>query len=420
MAKLTSDDSEFPLTLEEASWVASIVNLGRIFGAIVGGFFAYYYGCKMSLFLTSITMSLGWIFIGFSTTVIWLCIARSICGFGVGMAFSSFPLYLGEISNQKIRGSLVTIAMSGLSIGAIVASAICTIFNLKISSAIFLVPCVIVIILFAYLPESPHHLIHIKDEKKAKLSLAWYNRYSNIDENYMILEKFVESSNSQSFYEKLATFKKTEIKKALFIVLMLFFYQQTCGLNTIVFYMELILKEAQVKIVKPSDIVIIASICALLASWISMYLIERLGRRLLMITSSFLTAISLTLLSCHFLLIDNGYDPSKLQLLPISAILLFNISIFGGVGVVPSTVLSEIFPSEIKFLAATGASISSAFFAFICSKTFQPLIDVLGHQYVYFIYAGFILSAIPFVFFLMPETKGRSLEEIQQDIARKK
>lgn len=420
LAKMTAIDSTLPITLDEASWVASVVNLGRVLGAVAGGACLYCFGSKMSVLLTCLPFTLGWISTGLANSVIWLYIARSLCGIGLGMAFSCFPLYLGEISDPSIRGAIVSMSMSGMATGYVLASILSAYCTLLFSSSVYLVLCLLALTLFIYLPESPHHLVRLNNQLKAKASIAWYDRQCDIDITYKLVEKFIESSNGQNICEKFGEFKRPELRKATYIIIILFMFMQMSGLNTISFYMELILIEAKSTIIDPSLTVILVALMGIVASWMSMYLIERLGRRILLVISSIGITMALSILEIHFVLIDEGVNTNKLQALPIICMLLFQFSACAGLMTVPNTVLSEMFPPSIKCLAASMASVASAVFAFLCSKTFQPLLNVLGQKYVYWIYIAIIISAVPFALLYMPETKGKSLQQIQDDMKRKK
>ncbi|XP_011305786.1 facilitated trehalose transporter Tret1 isoform X2 [Fopius arisanus] len=378
--KLTSKNSTLPMTLNEASWIASIMNVGRTLGAVFGGGSVYIFGSKTSLLITCLPTAACWILTALAQSIVWLFLGRVLAGIGMGMAFSCFPLYIGEIADPRIRGSLISAAMIGIPTGSLLTSIIGAHLDLETSSIIFLVLSLIAIVMFLCLPESPHHLMR-GDVQRVKAAIAWYDRGCDVDRVYSSLKTYVETSNSQGFLEKTREFKRVELRKALYIVLMLFMYMQMSGLTTIVFYMEMILRDAKSTIIDPSMTVIMVSAVTVIAIGISTYLIELLGRRGLLIVSSVGTAIGLAVLEIHFTFLDNGHDPIKLQALPIASLVIFQLSAFTGMMTVPSTVLSEIFPPAIKCVAACAASVVGALFAFITTKTFQPLVDVIGQKW---------------------------------------
>lgn len=309
--------------------------------------------------------------------------------------------------------------MSGLTIGNLIISIMGAYLTMEISAIVCLLLCVIVMVIFVCLPESPHHLVKTKQDDKARLSLLWYHRNCDVDMELQALKKFIETNNNLPFTDVLKEFKDSYIKKALFLVTMLFMYSMMCGLNNIIFYMEIILRRAQVTVIKPAIIVIIVSGSGIVSSLFSMFLIDRFGRRILMSGSSLACAISVACLGIHFQLLGAGYDAAVLQGLPIFAMILFQASVFVGVLSVPNTVLGEIFPPHVKCVAACYASIVAGIFSFMSASTYQPLIDLITEKYVFFIYTVLLLSAIPYTLFCMPETKGRSLQRIQEELMKK-
>lgn len=159
LARLTAPDSPLPLTLSEASWVASLLNLGRFVGAFVGAVSVNFLGSKRTMLLTLVPISLCWALMIAASGAEWLYAARFCGGLGLGMTYSSFPLYLGEVALPSIRGSLVSLAACGGTFGVMVGNIIGSYLELRVSAGIYLAPCIALAALFLWLPESPHHLI---------------------------------------------------------------------------------------------------------------------------------------------------------------------------------------------------------------------------------------------------------------------
>lgn len=309
--------------------------------------------------------------------------------------------------------------MSGLTIGNLLISIMGAYLTMEVSAAVCLLLCVMVIVIFVWLPESPHHLVKTKQDDKARLSLLWYHRNCDVEVELQALKKFVEMNNNLSFLDVLKEFKDAHIKKALILVTVLFMYSMMCGLNNVAFYMEIILTSAQVTVIKPAIVVIIVSASGIASSLFSMFLIDRFGRRILMVSSSLLCAISVACLGMQFQLLDAGYDAAVLQGLPIFATILLQVSVFVGLLSIPNTILGEIFPPHVKCVAACFSSIAAGIFSFLSTATYQPLIDLITEKYVFFIYAVLLFTAIPYTLLCVPETKGKSLQRIQEELTTK-
>ncbi|EGI65239.1 Sugar transporter ERD6-like 16, partial [Acromyrmex echinatior] len=153
----------------------------------------------------------------------------------------------------------------------------------------------------------------------------------------------------------------------------------------------------------------------IIIGWMGIFAIDRYGRRILLAISSLGVLIGTVLLGLHFFLLDYGYDPGNLEWLIILSLLLFMMMYFGLIPV-PMTTLSEIFPSDLKSLAGFFGSITSAAFAFVASRTYQPLVDLISEKYVFWLYAVIIMMSLIYTLTMLPETKGKTLQVIQSRI----
>ncbi|XP_012231538.1 facilitated trehalose transporter Tret1-like [Linepithema humile] len=419
VARLTSPESQIPMTMDMASWVVSLINLGRLIGAVSGAITVNYFGTKRTILITSLPMALCWLFIIVANRVEWLYVSRFLGGIGIGKTYGSFSLYLGEIADPSIRGALVVLAMSGLSIGNLIMCIMGAYLSMEVSAGISLGLCIILMVIFIWLPESPHHFVKVKAEDKARTSLLWYHRDCDVESELEALKKFIETYNNLPFVDVIKEFRYTHIWKALILVFVLFMYSQMCGMNNVLFYMETLLRKAQVTVIDPATIVIITTATGIVSSLLSMLLIDNFGRRIMMIISSLNITLSIICLSTAFQLLDVGYNPADIQALPIFSVLYFQVSVFMGILSIPTTVLGEIFPPHIKCIAGCLSSIVSGVCAFISTSTYQPLINLVSEKYVFYIYSVLLITAVPFTIFCMPETKGKTLQQIQDDLMKK-
>ena len=414
LVQLTSSDSYIPLDLNEASWMASITNIGRFPGAIIGALCINFWGSKNAVFLTLVIESLGWLFLLATNQVLMLYICRLLSSIGLGMTFSCFPLYIGEIAHPQIRGAIVTFAFCGSFIGQIAVNVIGTYLSVSIGSIVLLIPCLLNIALFIWLPNSPHYLVKIGDFEGAKKAINWYRNGDGVEEELDSVQNFVLSSNSKNFTDKMGEFRRPYVAKALIVTMVLFVLMQISGINVIIIYMETILIHGKIGILSSSMAVTLLFAIGALTSLATSNLIDSFGRRPLLLASSLGVGISMLMLGTHFLLIDYDIDPSGFQGLLIGAASLFMIAVSIGLMPVPSTVLSEIFPTNIRNIASCLASMLGGIVGFAVTKAYQTSVDTIGEAYVFYINAAMIFSAVPFVLFYMPETKGKTLTEIQE------
>lgn len=419
LAKLTAKDSPLLITKEEGSWVASLFNFGRLIGAVVGGFSVHFFGTKRTLIIIGFPVMLGFICIIVANSVIWLYAARISSGISLGMAFSSFPIFLGEVSSPMIRGSMVSLAMNGLALGTLVGNTMGAYISMTLFSYIGLVPNIAFILLFLWLPHSPHYLVRIGKMDDAEKSMARYN--PNVDPKIELesLKNFHTVSESLTFQDRLKELNISRNRKAGFITLMLLFFVQFSGLNSLVFYQEIVLNAAMFNVIPPAQLVMIASTVGVVSGWVAIYIADKFQRKVLMIFGSAGIAIAMGALGTHFALLDYGFDPETLQWLPITIILLFTFSVCSGVVNVPNMILSEIFAPNIKSLAVSIASITVGLFSFVAAGTFQPLVTIIGEKYLFWAHAILMVVCIIFSAVYVPKTKGKSLQEIQDALMHK-
>ncbi|CAL1684500.1 unnamed protein product [Lasius platythorax] len=416
LAQLIGEDPPFPITPEQASWIASLLPLGRLFGAVIGSLFVEYLGSKMSVLLTGLPMIFGWICVICANSVTWLYIFRIFSGLAMGMVFSCYPLYIGEISAPSIRGALVTLIINGMPFGILFGNIMGPNMSMMCFGIISLILTICYVTTFLFLPRSPHYFVRRNDMERAEKAIQWYFRKSDIRSELEAVEHFVKSTQAVTIRERLEQIRIPKNRHAFTIIILLFMFMQLSGLNTVIFYMEIIVRKAMVTSIAPSSVVMIVNSIGIIFGLCGAYAIDRYGRRILLAISCSGVIVGMLSLGLHFLLLDHDYDPGDLEWFLILSLIIFMSMCFGLVPV-PSTMLSELFPSDLKSVAGFVASITSAIFAFVSTKSYQPLVDIMGEQYIFWIYATIIMICLLYSITLMPETKGKTLQEIQDMMA---
>lgn len=419
LAQLIADDSPLPLTTDEASWVASLLNLGRFLGAIAGGVGVEFIGTRRTLIVVGFPLLLAFICIIVANSVIWLYIARILSGLSMGMTFCSFPIFLGEISKPSIRGSMVSLGISGFAFGTAIGNTMGAYMSMDLFSYVSLVPNLVSIILLFWIPDSPHYLVRLGRIEEAEISVARYNPSANPKSEVEILEDLSRESRSLTFKDRLREVNKPQNRRALMISIVLYFFMQTSGINTVIYYLEIIVTKAKVTIIHPATLVAVIGFIGIGAGWVSIYVADKFRRKVLMVFSSIGTAVSMIALGVHFALLENDFDPEALQWLPIASIISFIIFVCNGLVSVPNIIVSELFAPNIKSVATSFVSLWIAVFAFAASKSYQPLIDLIKEAWVFWIHAIILMVSAVFSAVFIPETKGKSLKEIQDALNRK-
>ena len=180
------------------------------------------------------------------------------------------------------------------------------------------------------MPDSPHYFIANGDMESAIKSLSWYRAYDEVDSEIKEMVQFVKSSSTAGFWEKMNEFRKVpHYRKGLIIVFMLFIFQQATGLNSMMAYIGTMLEDVQFQLFNSSLVVTISYFLSIISVIISIFLIEKCGRKGLQIISCIGIFISLFIMGTNYLLIRQyGVNTAKLQLLPVVSVFVFEISLY--------------------------------------------------------------------------------------------
>ncbi|XP_047356858.1 facilitated trehalose transporter Tret1-like [Vespa velutina] len=416
LAQLTSTTSDMPIRLtdNEASWIASLLNLGRLFGALIGSIIQEYVGRKKQLIIGGLPLALSWVFSICTTSVTWLYISRFCSGIGSGMVWLSLALYLGEIANPKIRGALISMNINAASVGMFLGNVMGPYLSMEMFAYVSLVPNILFMALVSLIPESPYHYILHGDIDKAEASLKWFRREADVKAEMRELQDFVDGAESSIMMKLKAFILPGNLKNAM-ILLGLNVLVHGSGYAIINAYAEIIVIKSGMNLT-PSVVVMILGFATIVAGASAVIVVDRFGRRSLLMISSLGVTISLGLLGLHFHIMSTGIKSQILEWLPLTALLCYYIFLACGFVPVPGALLGEMFPADLKTLASLLLGCGNALLSFIVTKTFQPFLDLTEEKVVFWTFGFIVMTCIPYVYYFIPETKGKSLLEIQKSI----
>lgn len=369
-------------------------------------------GRKYTLLLTSIPLILAWILIIVANSAGVLYASRILSGISYGMAYTTMPMYLGEIASDAIRGSIGTLITVMAKLGILIAYAIGPYVSVKVLASILLVAPIIFILVFIWLPESPYYLVSKKKEEEASKSLEWLRGHKDINPELLKIDAaVVKASENKGTLKELFTKGN---RMALIIVLGLGMCQQLCGSQAVVAYSTQLFKEVGSGL-DASVAAIIMGVVQLITAGFSSYIVDSLGRRPLLLLSTTGASICNIIVAVYFFLKDKqGIETSGISWIPILAIMVFIISYTIGLATVPFAILGEVFPTNVKALASGTYTVVSSIVGFGVSKLYQVVNDhkSLGTHVTFFAFGVFSFLFIFFVWYLVPETKGKSLDAI--------
>ncbi|XP_063994044.1 uncharacterized protein LOC135171442 [Diachasmimorpha longicaudata] len=414
LAKLTRGDGPIIITDHQASWMASLVSITRPIGAVIAAIVARKFGSKMAVLIGGIPHAIAWSCLLKDNSVVWIYGSRIMSGFGLGMYYSTFPLYIGEISTPRIRGALISFVVQGLAIGTLLGNVLGAYVDMTTFAVISLILTAIFFFSFLFFPDSPYYLVSNDRVDEAEKALMWFSCRRDVKDAVEGLKGFVGLQPGLTFTESFRQLTVPVNRKVVVIVLLVYVLMQMAGLFTIALYMEILLISLKVDVLPPSLVVVLAGVVAMVASLLSMYTSDRFGRRVMLVTSCVGVTTTLFLLGVNCLLIRGGDNDPNLQWVSIIAMILYQFSVYIGMLPVSNCLMGELFPPQLREIGPCLANVTSGAFAFIMSKSYQPILNSTSEEFVFWFHAVFAFVMIIFTVRVVPETKGKSLREIQE------
>ena len=374
--------------------------IGCLVGAMVAGAAADRYGRKPLLITAAVLFTVSAIATGLFNDFTLFNIARFIGGVGIGVASALSPMYIAEVSPAEIRGRMVSLNQMTIVLGILAAQVANLVLAKDTSVAAFqswnvewgwrwmfwaeTVPAALFLLMSFLIPESPVYL-RLKDEKTKA------------------------SRNGQPGLRELFQHK---YGKVLLLGLVIAVFQQWCGTNVIFNYAQEIFTGAGYDVDGMFIDIVITGIANVVFTFVALYTIEKWGRRTLMLMGAGgLGLIYLILGTCYFM----GVTGLMMVVLVVAAISVYAMTL----APVTWTLLAEIFPNHIRGIAM--ATCTFALWVGCCTLTFSfPSMNAaLGSSGTFWIYSGICICAFIFLWHRCPETKGKSLEELEQELTSK-
>jgi SP family galactose:H+ symporter-like MFS transporter len=398
---------EFHLTTGGQELVTTTVVVGEVLGAIVGGPLANLIGRKRTMLLLAISYAVFALLSGVAVSVQMLVVARFLLGLTVGISVVVVPVFVAESSPAQIRGALMVLYQVATVVGIILAYlvdfALAGSGNWRVMMGLAAIPAVLIAIVLFRLPDTARWYLMKGRREEARQTLARVEPEADLDRELDDIQREMKAEHGGAIGEMLRT---PYLRATVFVVGLGFFIQIT-GINSVVYYSPLIFKAMGFSgnfslLILPA----LVQVASLIAVLISLSLVDRLGRRPILLTGIGIMIVSNVLLMFVFGL-------GGLTALGFIGILFFTVGFTFGFGALVWVYAGESFPARLRTLGA-GAMLTSDLVAnVIVSAVFLTVLNALGGVGTFGIFLVLAALAFVFVWRLAPETKGRPLEAIR-------
>lgn len=387
---------------------------GTVIGALFGGVPADKFGRQKSLLWIGLFYLISAVGSGLAWDVTSFTVFRFLGGLGVGASSVVAPMYISEIAPAKNRGLLVALYQFNIVFGIVMAY----VSNYLIGTAELVqdwrwmlaaegLPALIYSVLIFRIPESPRWLIGNKNDERQAREILTKTDPDGVDEAIRLAleeEKKMKAKGSFS-----AIFEKRFLPTTI-MAIMIAFFNQVSGINAIIYFAPRVFEMAGISTESALISTIGIGVVNLLATFVGLYLIDRIGRKKLMYIGSVGYIISLSLMAYNFL--GPGIPSFWLPIFVFGFIASHAV----GQGAVIWVFISEMFPNDLRAYGQSIGSFTHWILAAIIANVFPFFANQFGPGYIFSFFAFMMVLQLLWVKFKMPETKGRSLEEIHQNI----
>lgn len=415
-------NDDFGLTPFTTGVVVSALILGAMIGAAVGGRLNDRLGRWRTLLITAIIFTIGPFGLAFAPNVEIIVFSRFVLGLSAGLAAVTLPVYLSEIAPRQVRGAVTAFynfaIVSGQFMGFVVGASLAGFEAWRWMLGLAVVPSLLFFAGLFFIWESPRWLVKQHREREA-LDVLRYDRDEEtarreLDEIKEI-ERVEEEEGSADWRAILAPW----VRPILVVGIGLALFQQFMGINTIIYYAPTTLTDVGFGDQAATIANVGIGAMNIVAGLIAIYYADRLGRKALLLIGAVGTTLSLGVLAGTNLLLPTPEGIGPVGITTMLSMAVYIVMFQASWGPMVWVMLGEIFPLGVRAAAMGLATFLLWGANFVVALTFPPLLAALGVGWLFAIFALICFAALIFVWKLVPETKNRSLEEIEADLRSK-
>ncbi|XP_022526318.2 solute carrier family 2, facilitated glucose transporter member 6 [Astyanax mexicanus] len=425
------DDPRLRMDVHQVSWFGSIFTLGAAAGGLSAMLMNDRIGRKLSIMISAVPSTAGYLVMGAAQGFWMLLLGRFLTGIAAGITASSIPVYVSEISHPGVRGALGSCPQITAVFGSLALYALGLVIPWRWLAVAGEVPVLLMLILLCFMPNSPRYLITHGKRDEACGALKWL-RGPNSD--YMNELNQIERSVNSQVGIQWADLRSPFYYKPVLISVFMRFLQQMTGITPILVYLEPIFHKTAITLEPKYDAALVGAV-RLLSVMIAASLMDKAGRKALLYTSAFLmylAMLSMTMYT-HTTPCDNnrnitvdaslqlteghgeltGSVPNSITLVPLISAMVIIFGYAMGWGPITWLLMSEILPLGARGVASGLCVMVSWITAFALTQLFMHAVDAYGLFVPFLFFCVVCVVNIIFTAVCVPETKGRTLEEIE-------
>jgi len=395
-----------PLTPSQASWVGSLVCLGALVQVPLTGPLMERVGRRWALLVTCAPLLAGWILIITGKSVWVLYLGRLLTGYSAASYSVLVPVYISEIATPRLRGPLGTMFQLLVVTGILVMYGLGVLLRWDWLACVGLLPVVLTILAMISLPDTPAYLVKVGKREKATKALQWFRDREDVSGEIEELGSGGESNDQRQL--TIPMYKDPAVYKPVLLIIVVMIINQMSGINVIITYTVNIFLEAGVTIPAEWAGVIVGAIQVAGTSF-SVFLIKSVNRRPVLMTSLLFMAAAQGFFGTYFYM-SPGQDYGWI---PVTCLVVFILAFSLGQGPLAWVLLGDLATPRAAPLAGAAASATNWGVAFVTTVSYDSLEAVLGQAGTYWLYSVSCLAGAVFVLVAVPETRGRSIRDIE-------
>ncbi|XP_068624633.1 facilitated trehalose transporter Tret1-like [Battus philenor] len=431
LPQLRKPGSEIPINDESGSWIVSVAGFAFVVGNFVIPFVMGKYGRRTGNMVALVPMIIGWIFIALATNITMLILARLLHGLSIGMGTTLGPILIAEYTSPKKRGAFLTLISLMMSIGVLVAHTLGAYIHWQTTAVIcvFITLANFVIVLLS--PESPSWLADKGKIDESVKVFRWLRGNDEEDELKGIIEASSDRDENiqvkpsvsamKMFKEKWeyikAMTKRKEFYKPIIIMIHIYILSQWAGVNILITYTVDLIDSLLGKEVDSALITISVDIQRCISNLLGVYVIKKTRRRTMLMVVGLLAIFAILMTAFYSYLKEENLLPFDHYMIGIILLHVHMMSVGLGTLTFSYIISGELFPMRFRSVAGGISVIFHSVGYVIITKTFPFLFKSIGLAGTYLLYAAITSYSLAISWWLLPETKDRTLREIEEEFS---